>query len=106
MRRANRLAAQLPVPVVRIMAQRFVSAVKGSASQQFAESLHELEELAIMPRLKLKTLKHRGKEEPEGNTSKFLSIFIASNFHSGDPSSFGISGVVFSISGPYIEISG
>jgi hypothetical protein len=39
-RRANGLAAQLPVPIVRIVAQRFVDAVERGASEQFAERLH------------------------------------------------------------------
>src|SRR4249919_305924 len=50
-RRTDGLAAQLPVPVVRIVAQRFVNAVKRSASEEFAEGFHGLEELPIVPRL-------------------------------------------------------
>src|SRR5262249_40323240 len=40
-RRPHRLAAQLPVPIVGILPQRLVSAVKGSALQKFSESSQE-----------------------------------------------------------------
>src|SRR5579859_2435943 len=90
-RRANGLAAQLPVPIVRVMAQRFVDAVKRGKSQEFAERFHGLdsaidrEQLPEMPKVpknakiedqKLETQRNGGTG---GKDVQGLSKFIASN---------------------------
>src|SRR5579859_947916 len=90
-RRANGLAAQLPVPVVGVMAERFVDAIERGKSQEFAERFHGLDsavdrkQLPEMPKVpknarienqKLETQRNGGTG---GKDVQGLSKFIASN---------------------------